>query len=423
MEKVQLSQAFLRKRRFMLALPLLVVPFLTMAFWALGGGAANQSVTSAKQPGLNLSLPDAGLKEDNRENKLSFYEQAEKNSTRLEELMQNDPYYKKGEDTTYPFANELEQPTQPPATRNSQQLNLSPYEVGAANPEKELVQKLAMLEKNLNKNERKAEDLSKQYPAVQTGGFSGEVDRLEELMQVMNKPGEEDAEIKQLNGTLDKILDIQHPGRVKDRIKEQSVSQKEVLFSVRKHPANENSSLLDTGKRSILTGTGFFGIDEDLTEEKVNSAIEAVVHGNQVVVNGAVIKLRLATDVYINGTLIPKDRFVFGTASLQQERLKVEITSIRYHQSLFPVKLQVYDLDGLPGIFVPGAITRDVAKQTADNSLQLMEVTSLDPSLKAQAAATGITAVKSLLGKKTKQVKIVVKGGYKVLLVNKNQQQ
>ena len=140
-------------------------------------------------------------------------------------------------------------------------------------------------------------------------------------------------------------------------------------------------------------------------------------------VNGAVIKLRLLTDIFINGILIPKNNLVSGIASLNDERLEAEITAIRFNNSLFPVKLEVYDLDGLPGIYIPGAITRDVAKQSADNGLQLMELTAVDPTLKAQAAAAGINTVKSLLSKKVKQVKVMVKAGYKVLLRDKNVQQ
>jgi conjugative transposon TraM protein len=105
---------------------------------------------------------------------------------------------------------------------------------------------------------------------------------------------------------------------------------------------------------------------------------------------------------------------------LNGERLEVEINSIRCNNSLYPVKLAIYDMDGLPGIYVPGAITRDVAKQSADNPLQLMELNALDPSLKAQATATGINAVKNLLSKKAKLVKVTVKAGYRVLLKQKN---
>uniref|UniRef100_UPI0013D45FFD conjugative transposon protein TraM n=1 Tax=Escherichia coli TaxID=562 RepID=UPI0013D45FFD len=81
------------------------------------------------------------------------------------------------------------------------------------------------------------------------------------------------------------------------------------------------------------------------------------------------------------------------------------------------------DMDGLPGIHIPGAITRDVAKQSADSGLQLMELTSVDPSLKAQAAAAGISSVKSLMSRKVKQVKVLVKAGYRVLLKDKNVEQ
>ena len=50
-----------------------------------------------------------------------------------------------------------------------------------------------------------------------------------------------------------------------------------------------------------------------------------------------------------------------------------------------------------------------------------MEMTTVDPSFKAQAAATGIGTVKNLLAKRTKMVKVTVKAGYKVLLKDKNQ--
>lgn len=182
-------------------------------------------------------------------------------------------------------------------------------------------------------------------------------------------------------------------------------------------------SLLDTSKRNIASEVNFYGIENNPHNEDGSNAIEAVVHANQILVNGAVIKLRFATDIYINGVLIPKGNYANGIASLDNERLEIEINSIRYGNNLFPVKLEVYDMDGLPGIYIPGAITRDVAKQSADNSLQLMELTTLDPSLKAQAAAAGINTAKSLLSRKVKLVKVMVKAGYKLLLRDKNSEQ
>lgn len=397
-------QTNLRKRKMLLVLPLLIIPFLTMAFWALGGGKGRSNGTSIMEKGLNLKVPEANLKEEKLLDKLFFYDKADKDSVKLEEWMRSDPYYKEvqGQQDTVP--DELEKITQNTATKYNQQLNTSPYETRHSNPEQKIMQKLSLLEKEMNKTTTAYKE------PEQTDPFGNEVNRLESMMQEMSTTNGDDPEIQQLNGTLDKILDIQHPQRMKDRLKEKSLQNKEQVFAV------------STERVGDTIVKGFYGVNDE-KEDVHQNAIEAVVHETQTLVNGAVIKLRLLNDIYINGSLIPKENFVFGFASLNNERLEVEINSIRHRQSLYPVKLEVYDMDGLPGIYIPGAISRDVAKQSADNSLQLMELSSMDPSLKAQAAAAGVGAAKNLLSKKVKLIKVMVKAGYKVLLKDKNLQQ
>ena len=47
------SEKFLRQRKMMVVLPLLVLPFITMAFWVLGGGQENTDKNQAnKKTGL-----------------------------------------------------------------------------------------------------------------------------------------------------------------------------------------------------------------------------------------------------------------------------------------------------------------------------------------------------------------------------------
>jgi conjugative transposon TraM protein len=421
MSSVQRSQAFLRKRKMMLVLPLLVIPFLTMAFWALGGGQEKENTTTVKQQGLNLNLPDAKMKDENLTDKLSFYDKADKDSARLEEWMRTDPYYKQNEDTSFLPVNELEVLTQNSASKYNQRLNSSPYETTSNNPEQKLMQKLALLQKEINKQ---PEATVNENPAAtnykQDEEFSGEVDRLENMLFSMNKTNTSDPEIEQLNGTLEKILDIQHPQRIREKLKEKSLQHKRVVYAVTTQAGLANVSLMDTNKIKTNTANKFYGLEKDNSIAEEGLAIEAAVHSNQTLVNGAVIQLRLSTDIFINGVLIPKGNPINGTVSLNNERLEVEITSIRYKNNLFAVKLELYDIDGLPGIYIPGSISRDVAKNSADNSLQLMELATLDPSLKAQAAAAGINTVKNLMSRKVKQVKVMVKEGYKVLLKDKN---
>ncbi|HRG25266.1 MAG TPA: conjugative transposon protein TraM [Chitinophagaceae bacterium] len=395
---------YVKQRKLLLVLPLLAVPFLTMAFWALGGGKEKKEETTEVK-GLNLELPDARLKEDKLMDKLSFYEKADKDSLKLEEWMRSDPYFKR--DTPHVFPTELDELSTVTAGKYNQRLNSSPYEKGVSNPEDQILQKLKMLETEMSKTANTVyED-----PVKQSNGndqFTSEVNRLEQMLQLNNTGSNSDPEIKQLENTLDKILDIQHPQRVKER----SIKNKEAAYVVRK------SSWTDT----IVKGFYSCSDDRELQESEQN-AIEAIIAAHQTIVNGAVVKFRLLNDVYIKGNLVPANTPFSGIATLDGERLYVEIHSIRCGKSIYSVQLDVYDMDGLPGIYIPGTINREVAKETLNNSLTLADMTSLDPSLKAQATATGIGAVKSLVSKKAKLVRVQVKAGYKVLLNNKNQDQ
>ena len=80
-------------------------------------------------------------------------------------------------------------------------------------------------------------------------------------------------------------------------------------------------------------------------------------------------------------------------------------------------------MDGMAGICIPGAITRDVAKESADRSMQEVSFSTMDPSIGAQAASAGITAAKTLFSKKVKLIKVTLKAGYHVLLRDEKQKQ
>lgn len=385
-----------RMRKLLLVLPLLVIPFLTLAFWALGGGKSKVQKT-ASTSGLNLELPGARHKEEKLFDKLSFYEKAQQDSLQLSNWKRSDPYF--GLDTNHAlrFSPELEAIGTLTTGKYHPHLNTTAFESTRNNPEDQLLKRLKMLEETINK------PVEEEVFEPGRDSFRREIERLEPL----NAPApKEDPEIKQLEGTLDKILDIQHPQRVKER----SLQNKGAVYAVRK----------DSGVDTVVTG--FFSYSDQKEYEPIAApAIEAVIAVNQTIVNGSVLQFRLLHEVYINGYLIPKDVLFAGIVRLDGERLLVEVNTIRYRKSIYPVQLEVYDMDGLPGIYIPGTINRDVAKESLHNSLTLADMTTVDPSLKSQAAATGVSAIKSLVSRKAKLVRVQVKAGYKVLLQNKNQ--
>ncbi len=422
-EPVQHSAAFKRKRKMLVMLPLICLPFISLAFWALGGG---QSMNSDMQPttaGLLLNLPDSKLKEADPADKLRFYEEAEKDSLQLEEWMRTDPYYRQNQDSNASAVNELKMLTQQTASKYNYQLNNSPYGKQSTNTEDELMRKLALLQEQLQASPPPELLSSPVAGAKKDELFSSDVDRLNLIMQQMQNSNQDNQEMKTIQGTLEKILDIQHPERVKAKIKEQSTKQRNTVFPVTANTRTTATSLLDSVTTMQHFQVGFFGLDETEQPEDVSSTIEAVVHSTQTLVNGSIIQMRVATDLFINGILIPKGTKVNGKVSLNDERLEINISSLRYGKLIFPVELEVFDMDGIAGIYIPGAISRDVAKESAQSSLQQMDLVTLDPSFRAQAATAGVNTLKQLLGRKVKLVKVVVKEGHRLLLRDKKREQ
>lgn len=411
-----------RKRKLMVMLPVLALPFVTLIFWALGGGRVDDARAGEnKMAGFNLNLPDAKVREGEEMDKMGYYTKAMKDSIKFQELLRNDPNYRptgaQGEQQY-----QMEQPGYPLGPPSSA-INRSIFGHGPNDPNtQKIYDRLSLLTREMNRPTA-AVPYQDNYMMGRsnTNALSGsEVDRLEQMMAMMGQSEGDDPEMRQLNGMLEKILDIQHPDRIRQKLKEGNDAKRGQVYAVTGKMKENNVTMLS----GVKTGspTGFFSLEVSGEIEQQN-AIQAVVHENQTIITGSTIKLRLLNDIMVNGMVIPKDSFVYGAASLDGERLGVKIGSIRYRNSIFPVELTVFDLDGLDGIRIPGAITRDVAKQSADRSLQAIGMTSLDPSIGAQAAGAGIEAVKSLVGKKVKLVKVMVKAGYSVLLRDEKQKQ
>ena len=436
MEQKTPSPKMLRQRKFLLVLPLLVLPFMTLMFWSLGGGKVETSeAQTPENKGFNMKLPDAYLKDDKSLDKMSYYDKATSDSAKLEELMKNDPNYKKPSlrnDAIRMQANDIS------VSENyarSGTLLTSPYGNGISQDSNEIkvYRKLAELDEAMNRAAVPTMVTADEAPrnrSENTQVNTSDINRLEQMMQSMNQPDGEDPELQQLNGMLEKILDIQHPDRIQEKIRQTSQANKGQVFAVSASGKDAPVSLLDNTPDDRVAisikqsqQNGFYSLDESVMADDTQNAIQAVIHETQTLVAGSTVKLRLINDVYINGLLIPKDNFLFGEATLNGERLKIEIGSIRYQNSLFPVQLSVYDMDGMNGIYIPGAITRDVAKQSADRTIQGIGLTTLDPSLGAQAASAGIEAASNLISKKIKLIKVTVKAGYQVLLRDEKQKQ
>lgn len=426
MEKKTMTLKELKKRKMLLILPILTLPFITMLFWTLGGGKADIAEAFKKEKqGFNTELPNPKFKEDSALDKMSFYDQAVIDSLKLLEQIKKDPNYLNsvflGDSISHSDALEID------ATiyrKGKTALNTTSFK---NDNEQKVYEKLEALQKAISappKTFDNDQDMREFEYQNKSGNASDDMKNLEQLMSAMNAPVEPDPELKQLGGMLENILDIQHPERMQEKLRQSSKNQKGKVFSVDKNVEEQLISSLEVSNQKssdVIKTNSFYSLDDVIGNDEVQNALEAVIHETQFIVNGSIVKLRLTNDLFINGTLIPKNSFVFGIAALKGERLEVKIKTIKFRNSIFPVELAVYDMDGLDGIYIPGAINRDVAKASADRSIQNLGIEGLNDSWGAQAAGMGVEAAKTLLSKKVKLIKVIVKAGYQVLLYDEKE--
>jgi hypothetical protein len=347
-----------RKRKMLLVLPLLLLPFLALAFYALGGGKGNLANGNQQiSKGLNTTLPGAQLQHEKAQDKMALYDKAMRDSASAKSRSSNNAFAALGWDTA-----------------RSAQPNKSIPAISAQTNETKINQKLAEINRQISQPEPVTH-----YPNNYSSANSAspDLDRMEKLIKSKERENTPDPEMKQLNTMLDKIMQIQNPGLAKEK-----------------------------------------QTDKPVSKDSAFKAIPAMIDGNQKVMNGGVVKLRLQDTIRINGVTFPKGQSLSGSCTVTNQRLLLDIKNIRLGTSILPVNLTVFSLDGMQGINAPEAELGGAAGNGANGALENMEFLSMDQSVSTQAATAGINAAKGLLGKKVKRIRVKLKGGITVLLRN-----
>jgi hypothetical protein len=329
------------KRSVLLFIPLLILPVLALGFYALGGGEGRSS-QDKQISGINSDLPDATFKDQDPVNKMGFYLQSEKDSIRQ-------------------------------STESPQEFGFNP-----PSPEVqtfEINQKLEALNNQISSPDSRPFAASTESSAAHTS-MKNDIDRLEELMKINKTAEPVDPEIAQLSEMMDKIIAIQNPTLISEKIKDLPLKTVDSSFK----------------------------------------AIPAEVESTQRVKQGGLVKLKLLDSINYNGIIIPSGHLIFASCQITNQRLLLHIKNIRLGTSIIPVDLSVFAMDGLQGIDAPEAELAVAGADGTANAIQGMQLISMDQSIGAQAAGAGIQAAKGLFGKKLKKLKIKLQGGQPILL-------
>ena len=156
------------------------------------------------------------------------------------------------------------------------------------------------------------------------------------------------------------------------------------------------------------------------------NTIRACIHGDQTIMDGQTVKLRLLEPLQAGNLVIPQNTLVAGTGKVQGERLDIVVSSIEYRGNLLPVELAVYDSDGQKGLSVPSSLEQEAAKEAMANIGGGLGTSISFARSAGQQVAMDITrglmqGGSQYLAKKFRTVKVHLKAGYELMLYAKQQ--
>jgi len=105
--------------------------------------------------------------------------------------------------------------------------------------------------------------------------------------------------------------------------------------------------------------------------ENKEAFISAVIDENLTGYGGSRVRLRLLEDIIAGNVTVKAGTYLYALINgFSEQRVTLQVKSILYENKILPVKLELYDLDGLPGLYVPESAFRDFTKDLGTNTIQ-----------------------------------------------------
>jgi conjugative transposon TraM protein len=188
-------------------------------------------------------------------------------------------------------------------------------------------------------------------------------------------------------------------------------------------------------KNSISSGlrasrrNGFYGSSEVAAQK---NTIRASVYGKHVIQSGQFVRLRTDEPMQVGQSVLPTGSIVIGKTTLGEDRLFITVYSIEYSDVIYSVNLEVYDTDGMLGLYLPGSMEMETIREigtnvanalgaSATNSAIFQSQPSASEQLKTDVGRGLIQGTFKYAGRKLQTIKITVQDKHNVYLLPKNQ--
>ncbi len=180
--------------------------------------------------------------------------------------------------------------------------------------------------------------------------------------------------------------------------------------------------LIQAGNAGFHTAVG------ETADGHTRNTIRACVHGDQTVRSGKSVRLRLLEPMRVGRYVLPRNSLLTGEGRIQGERLGIGIMQVEHDGIIIPVELAVYDNDGQEGVFIPGSMEADAAREVAANLGQNLGTSisitnqSAGDQLLSELGRGAIQGVSQYISRKMREEKVHLKSGYTLMLYqNENQ--
>ncbi|WP_319590167.1 conjugative transposon protein TraM [uncultured Draconibacterium sp.] len=379
---------YLIKNKTLFILPLVLIPFVILIFWVLGGGGTpeeKEKLTQSPNKGINYDLPDA-------DNSIEIYDKMEayqKDESQVVEVPEVDV-----NDTTKQEEVSLQDTMEQDNTLLDENANQNEILAHIRNKEKQLQQELQG-EPEVRKSRKKPS------PQYQNKPIKPVVKERSEIAKSVT-PIKSATGIEELDEIIDENIVL---NRRNDSLK---YTLQQAQGRLQRIEAIQSRSFTLEKKRTS-------GFNPEETPTQV--LIKAEIYETATVLNGNRVKLRLLEDTRINAQKIPRNTFLYGICKIKNERLLIEITQMPVQENFVPVKLTICDLDGLEGLYVPDNAARKVYQEVgaSANTSSLMGVTNNPLTYTGIRAAD--RAAQTML-KRVRLKKVTVKKNTLVYIIN-----
>lgn len=400
MENIHFKQ--LLKNKNMLLILVCIILAIVLFFIVFGGKGKSGKIGTS---GSSQAILEPDAKEEERfTNKKEAYKLEEEEKRRKKRELENSQV--KGSDFYFNMQN-LGDEYDGRITQRVQKLKRDPY-IEVINE----YQSSAQPERNTSFSNRMRQQLN-------------EIEDEETMNQIIKEAKKEERIRKELE--KNKEFRKKLYGRINDAHPEKEVELVEAPSSTTETVSPEiNSNISSETKQESKPETVFIIEDgkrkrkPQFSPEIKENLIRASIYGDQIIVSGSVVKMRLLEPLWVGGTEIPANTIFSGTAVLGSSRLNIIVKNMQYGKYITPVTFTIYDSDAIEGLNLPNNMKADAARKMEQGLLQGVQLPISSIGTVTSEVTSAITATtqvaKQILSQNLSQVKVHLKANYQLFI-------